>query len=217
MSAQDTAHRILGIDGTMHAKTQRTSDKLFDKQRWTASRTKGKERLAVEIRFDDQCKNRHMDFSVTATLYEGRRYVAGGCMHEEIVKWFPELAPLIKWHLKSTDGLRHYVANTVYHAKQHGPTHAWVFYFTGHDPLMIGDGKERLVGYVKADEAKRAEGIEGYHARSCAVWPEATDEELTASKEVLIAALNARLPTLLSEFKIAMTETCGFEWREVEK
>jgi hypothetical protein len=29
---------------------------------------------------------------------------------------FPELAPFLKWHLCSTDGPLHYIANTRYHA-----------------------------------------------------------------------------------------------------
>jgi hypothetical protein len=73
-----------------------------------------------------------------AFLQCGRRHGAQ-CLHDEIAKAFPELAKYIKWHLCSTDGPMHYVANTVFHADEHGPTHAWV-YFTGQaDPLGIGD------------------------------------------------------------------------------
>lgn len=43
---------------------------------------------------------------------------SGGCIHDEVAKHFPELAHLIKWHLSSTDGPMHYVANTVYWAEQ---------------------------------------------------------------------------------------------------
>lgn len=145
-------------------------------------------------------------------------------MHDEIREHFPELAPFIKWHLMSTDEPLHYVANTVYHADEHGPTHAWV-YFTGRsDPLGVGEAKERLVGYVKAGEAKKAEGKEGYrvqwdektakvrnldHARNSAVWPEATDEELTAPglKERLID----RQAALMDEFRQAV-ESLGFTY-----
>ena len=76
-------------------------------------------RMIVKIRHDDNCKNGHETFSVTATVStaESRRQsdiVAGGCMHDEISKVFPELVSLIKWHLCSTDEPLHYVANTVY-------------------------------------------------------------------------------------------------------
>ena len=71
------------------------------------------ETLTVEMRFDDQCKNGHSSFSITGTIRDDRvrhddGFVAGGCIHEEIEKAFPEFAPLIKWHLTSTDGPMHY-------------------------------------------------------------------------------------------------------------
>lgn len=40
----------------------------------------------------------------------------GGCIHEDIVKHFPELRPYIKWHLCSSGEPLHYLANTLYHA-----------------------------------------------------------------------------------------------------
>jgi len=46
-------------------------------------------------------------------------------------------------------------------------------------------------------------------ARSCAVWPEATDEQLSAEPEQLKAALIERLPNLMKEFKYDM-ESLGF-------
>jgi hypothetical protein len=39
-------------------------------------------------------------------------------MHEELAVVFPELAHLTKWHLVSTDGPMHYIANTTYHASK---------------------------------------------------------------------------------------------------
>lgn len=71
------------------------------------------------IRFDDECQNGHQTFSITTdvTTNESRKQcdiAAGDCLHDDIAKIFPELAPLIKWHLFSTDGPMHYLANTVY-------------------------------------------------------------------------------------------------------
>lgn len=37
-------------------------------------------------------------------------------MHEDIGRVFPEYAHLTKWHLCSSDGPMHYVANTIFHA-----------------------------------------------------------------------------------------------------
>lgn len=118
----------------------------------------------------------------------------------------------------------HYIANTVYHAKEHGPLYAWVYYTGPNDPLGIGEEKERSLGYVKAAEASRAVGAPGYSvkwdektakrrdlaaARSSACWPDATDEDLTAPG--LEDRLRARLPGLMWEFKAAV-ESLGFTY-----
>jgi len=60
--------------------------------------------------------NQHPYFSIRGDLREGNRWVAGGCMHDEVEQFFPELAPLVRWHLTSTDGPMHYLANAEYHA-----------------------------------------------------------------------------------------------------
>lgn len=74
--------------------------------------------LWAHVRFDDECGNGHNTFAITGSVREpGRRDIAaGGCLHDDIAKVYPELAKYIKWHLCSTDGPMHYVANTVYHA-----------------------------------------------------------------------------------------------------
>jgi hypothetical protein len=48
-------------------------------------------------------------------------------------------------------------------------------------------------------------------ARRAAIWPDATDEQLTAEPEVLKAALLERLPGLLAEFRRDV-ESLGFTW-----
>lgn len=63
--------------------------------------------------------------------------------------------------------------------------------------MQTGDGKER-----ELDAARRS-----------AVWPDATDEDLSQPRELLQAALEARLPALLESFKVDML-ACGFVWPE---
>lgn len=80
--------------------------------------------ITAEVRYDDDCGNGHNTFSITGVIRATDHRInprdngelAGGCLHDEIARRFPELAPLIKWHLCSSDGPMHYVANTVYHA-----------------------------------------------------------------------------------------------------
>ncbi len=128
-------------------------------------------RIRARVRYDDKCNNGRNTFSITGEIdrLEGKRWRedSGGCIHGEIAKHFPELAPFVKWHLCSSDGPLHYVANTVY-----------------------------LAGDRELDAARRA-----------AIWPDATDEDLTAPG--LEQRLEARLPALLAEFRKAV-ESLGF-------
>lgn len=123
------AHAINGVAGRMypiHAPQIVRGRLVYRAQKWISEGrpVKGYGTNGVmhaEIRFDDQCGNGHQTFAITASVYtkESRRMrdiAAGGCMHEEIANVFPELAPLIRWHLVSTDSPMHYVANAVYHA-----------------------------------------------------------------------------------------------------
>ena len=72
--------------------------------------------FSVSLRFDDDCRNGHNTFSATAEVRrDGARDIdAGGCMHDAIAEHFPALAPLLKWHLCSSDGPMYYEANTLY-------------------------------------------------------------------------------------------------------
>lgn len=74
--------------------------------------------IDVHARLDDECGNGHETFSLTAWYWEKGRSKentgGGGCCHDVIVQAMPELEPLVKWHLCSTDGPMHYEANTVY-------------------------------------------------------------------------------------------------------
>lgn len=81
--------------------------------------------LKLTFRFDDDCGNGHNSFSITAEL-ELPDYSSYGCIidgdkvHQIIKETLPlqKFEHLLKWHLCSTDQPLHYVANTVYWAKQ---------------------------------------------------------------------------------------------------
>lgn len=180
-------------------------------------------RVTATVRYDDQCGNGRNSFAITGKQerHERGRWEEDscGCIHDIIAKQFPELAPFIKWHGMFSDGPMHYIANTAYHARENGPTYAWVYYTGTQDPLKIEEVNERLLGYEKAGIARKAEGQPGYrvrwdektaktrnldYARSTAIWPDATDEELTAPG--LEDRLKARLPKLIEEFQQALKE-----------
>lgn len=214
--------------------------------------------LIAKVRHDDECGNGHNTFAITGELYgrertpgeasirhaNGKQYWLGscGCLHEDIAKHFPQLAPLIKWHGCTTDGPLHYVANTLYHAsgKDHNGLRA------GETKPLLSGGKQgafnwylaaidengeevpyrRLPSFVDSPEKPpsvyrcewRQHVIVGEGkprdldaARACAIWPDATDEQLMAPREELEAALLARLPALMAEFRAAV-ESLGFTY-----
>lgn len=160
----------------------------------------------------------------------------GGCLHREIARHFPELAHLVKWHLCSSDGPMYYIANTLYLAGdkdchglrrgeprqiRNGKTKELCWQRVG----LTADGKEIPLHDIKkyADGEKPGDDLtlvwrpwnrigEGKErelnaARQSAIWPEASDEELTAPD--LEEKLRARLPALLKAFQ-ADIEALGF-------
>lgn len=123
MNMQEHTHSINGVEGRMRDR-HKWPNGLYMHQSWESAwrlYDGGDYRLRVNIRFDDNCKNGHQTFAITA---DGQRKNGRGswvddicgCCHNEIAEVFPELAYLIPYHLESTDGPMHAVANAVYHA-----------------------------------------------------------------------------------------------------
>lgn len=201
--------------------------------------------IIVNLRYDDSCGNGHNSFGITADVYEaGRRsdsaYVMGGCCHEVIARHFPKLEKYIKWHMTSSDGPMHYLANTMYHASDrdhwglrkdekrqlvNGRTNlpVWQAVVKNRfgEEVPIHDSLAPGYGWVDSKEPPPRDGNiewvprwivgEGKvphleHARSSAVWPDATLEQLQDEQ-----ALLDRLPALMEEFKRDMEEL-GFTY-----
>ena len=84
----------------------------------------GEPRTAIlTLRYDDECGNGHNTFSAEIDVYEvhnGKRgeWREGGANHELIARVFPEYAKYLRWHLVTTRGPLHYIANTTYHAEE---------------------------------------------------------------------------------------------------
>ena len=170
-------------------------------------------RLRVTMRYDDQCGNGHNSFGITADGHvksKNGRWVDsfGGCCHDEIAKHCPEWSQFIKWHFMNADGPMYYVENTVYHARHNEPNRGWVYY----EDKELGF-KRQCMEYCDFDrwneinehhperytfevDPKTAKVADYDAARSCAIWPDATDEELTADN------LADRLPALIEAFKV---------------
>lgn len=252
--------------------------------------------LFINLKFDDECNNGRNSFAITGSLYQGgyevvpkneKYLVSCGAIHDEISKYAPELAYLIKWHSTSTDGPWGYIANTLYNASDldcWGRSKGEPYNFArklkfNNSPFLYSPSKELLnfidlVGlsadwedfkiveiphknsknkneyqfspkysfngmdtgewhkapfnnlqeannFVAAMTNCKVEIVEEptswgegkdrdfAAARNSAVWPEATDEQLSLPKEDLKKLLLARLPALMQNFKSDM-EKLGF-------
>ncbi|SDJ26023.1 hypothetical protein SAMN05428983_0868 [Agrobacterium fabrum] len=249
---EEYAHAINGVAGRMFARTvggKNYKENTFTSQKWAASREYrdhgAKLRMRVKIRFDDECRNGHNTFSITCDIDEWRagawREFGGGAAHDEIAKVFPKLAPLIKWHLTSSDGPMHYIANTIYHASDrdyngllkgerrqiiNGRTKqpAWRLMAIGPagDEFALHEIEKNIDGEEKPDcpytleyrpwcRVGEGKARDFAAARNAAVWPDATDEQLSLPRDELKALLESRHGRLMSEFK-SDVEACGFMW-----
>jgi len=89
---------------------------------YRTSKTVGRETIYVKISLDDDCKNGHQDFSITGDIYEANKpkidkhHISGGCIHDDILKHFPQFKQFIDLHLCDYDGVpMHPTANMFYH------------------------------------------------------------------------------------------------------
>lgn len=132
-TASEYAHSVHGVAGRMlpahvwpvDARIPEAVQGGLSSQTWVSEMRPcpsygRRARIQVTMRFDDNCKNGHASFGMTADITNpgggDRNWLAGGCCHDEIAAAFPELAHLIRYHLMSTDSPMHYIANTLYHA-----------------------------------------------------------------------------------------------------
>lgn len=108
-------------------------------------------RMTVTVSLDDDCHNNMCDWSVTADIRQKNQqgtYVEymGGCCHDEVAKYFPELAKFISLHLCNHYGAPMYpVENGIYHVRRSGMSVAMEY-------LRIS--KQECVELYKASEDK---------------------------------------------------------------
>lgn len=82
--------------------------------------SKGKQVTDISIKLDDDCRNGHEDFSITASIREQDdrgRWVSGGCgaCHDHILSVCPELKLFVDLHLCTWEGVpMHCAANAFY-------------------------------------------------------------------------------------------------------
>lgn len=177
----------------------------------------------------------HPYFSITMDTYRqagNGRWVEDtfGCQHDEVRRLFPALAPYLRWHLVSTDGPMHYVANAVYWA---GLNKEWCKGGKGDPPNREAFDETTLWGALPGDAARHPMDaacpacrslkgpcsacirenlpvmIDGRVGGDVAAAHRAAAERAAAAccgmdRAELAAALAARLPALLALFRADM-------------
>ena len=104
------------------------TEKLLWKHSKTYFENGTKMKIVAEVSLDDDCHNKHCDFSITCMIYEIKgsgklKEYMGGCCHEEIAKHFPELKKFIQLHLCSHGGEPMYpVENGIFHIINSAPS-----------------------------------------------------------------------------------------------
>lgn len=175
----------------------------------------------------------------TNNTYRVINAVGGGCQHDVVEALFPEWAKYIKWHLTSLLGPTHYVANTLYHASNrdynglfkdekrqlvNGRTKlpVWEIVIRNEQGEVVAPGSfnwqemedpnalpKLTAAYEPVWIGGKGKDRDFSAARHSAVWPEATDEQLSLPREELQKLLEARLPMLMEEFQADMLELFG--------
>ena len=102
-----------------------TNNTATNNLKFTTSKIIGGKNIIVSIRLNDECRNGHQDFSITGDIYKAnlakidRNHLMGGCIHDEILKAFPEFKIFIDLHLCDFEGVpMHAVANGFYHLSE---------------------------------------------------------------------------------------------------
>lgn len=134
-------------------------------------------------------------FSLTGDIRGPRGWEAGGCLHDDIQKHFPELIPFVKWHLVSMAQPLHYVANSLYWAglsgwcdgKKDSPPNYEHLVSTCKWGTVEGDNEIDLHDYMRTDNPIENE----------------------ARKFLLTELLNKRINKVQDAFIAAMTELFG--------
>jgi len=81
--------------------------------------------MHINIRLNDECKNGHQDFAITADIWEkgkpqtDKYWIMGGCCHDEILKAQPNLKIFVDLHLCDYKGIpMHAIENGFYFLRE---------------------------------------------------------------------------------------------------
>jgi hypothetical protein len=135
--------------------------------------------LSVEIRHDDECGNGHNSFSMTGELYDRNINNGDKChvLSSGKRRWLGSCGCL-------HDEITCYFPELKKYLKWHLCSTDYPMHYEVNTIYYAGNKERELDA-----------------ARASAIWPEATDAELSVESEVLKMVLKARLPALMKAFK----------------
>jgi hypothetical protein len=202
------------------------------------------ERLKFAMSYDDSLKNGRNEFRYMAdSRLRGYREGRAGMCAAEVAATFPEVAGLVRWAGMSPAGPWYYLENTIFCAGDrdcHGLRAGEFRQFTTKEGLprwelaaFNPDGSpyrrepygpgfagrvppEAVPVFRWVPSGRTGEGKprELDAARSLAMWPDATDSDLSAEPAELRRRLESRLPALVESFRAEVT-SAGFIWESV--
>ena len=123
-------------------ETIKLNGKVANELRYSASKMYNEDgntfKIIVKISLDDECKNICCDWSITGNIYRRKKNGGfedwkGGCVHEDILKHFPEFKKFVDLHLSDWHGAPIYAAENGYY-------------------IMNKDGKEKAREYLRITE-----------------------------------------------------------------
>lgn len=103
--------------------------------RVSISKNDGKANYKISIRLNDECRNGHEDFAITADFWTvgksriDRNLERGGCCHDEILKVRPDLKPFVDLHLCDWQGAPMYPKADGFHNLKRYPMAEFCEYF----------------------------------------------------------------------------------------
>ena len=134
--------------------------------------------MSVTLRYDDECNNGHNTFSITGRIKGGKYNRYGyeidmaGCIHDEIKKYFPEFAHLIKWHLCNSDAPMFYLENTLYLASNSasskykvGEPNQWEKVLTFNDSYITHKFSKEFIKFLENKKDKTFHIVEVEHKK----------------------------------------------------
>lgn len=143
--------------------------------------------IKVKVSLDDECKNKHCDFSITSMIYlKNPKHnedpcVGGGCNHEEIGKYFPELKKFFPLHICAHEG-------TPLYPESNGSY------------ILKKDGKDAAKKYLRCTD----EEIEKLSV--CG------DDKLFFKYQLYALGIVDRWKREADEFIAFLEEKCGYKW-----